>query len=78
MIFVFMLFLMADFIVVPTRIAAKALGARKYSYTKCTKQVIILRRSKYPITTLLSITIARYCSIKRLVLENLSTLKIDH
>jgi len=31
--------------------------------------VIIFKWSKYPITSLLSIPIASYCSIKRLVLE---------
>jgi len=36
--------------------------------------MIIFKWSKYPITSLLSIPIASYCSIKRLVLENLFSL----
>jgi len=36
--------------------------------------VTIFKWFKYPITSLLSIPIASYCSIKRLVLENLSLL----
>ncbi|TWX64521.1 hypothetical protein ESZ36_19615 [Colwellia demingiae] len=42
--------------------------------TNCTKKVIIFKWPKSPITSLLSIPIASYCSIKRLVLENLFSL----
>ncbi|MFT5758265.1 MAG: hypothetical protein ACI9LM_003004 [Alteromonadaceae bacterium] len=38
----------------------------------------MLRRSKYPISALLSIPIARYYSLKRLALEHLLSLIIDH
>ncbi|AAZ25314.1 hypothetical protein CPS_0691 [Colwellia psychrerythraea 34H] len=37
----------------------------------------LFKWSKYSITLLLSIPIASYCSIKHLVLENLSSLKFE-
>jgi hypothetical protein len=48
------------------------------SYTNSNKYVITLNGLSIPTTSLLSIPIASYCSIKRLVLENLSSLIFDH
>ena len=46
-------------------------------YSNQSNKLIIIKWPKYPITLLLSIPIARYFSIKRLILENLFSLKID-
>jgi hypothetical protein len=47
-------------------------------YTNGYKYVIILNGLNIPIISLLSSPIASYCSIKRLVVENLSLLIFDH